>query len=178
MTYPDDLYRSWRNEGSYFNQMLDCGESYNRWVEIALEHLPIDVFSKNKDKLVFVSTAERDGTRLARVNCESREVIVLSERILPKRGASLGDDDVRYFVFVVLHEIVHAIKKHKSPKFDALAENEFQAQEDEADSLALNWFNSYVRAQQNRHMKELTLEEIEAAQARSRQRMKEQYNGG
>lgn len=177
MTIPRDLYQSWRTEGSYFNDMLDCGENYNRWVEIALEHLPIDVLAENKDKLVFVSTAERDGSRLARKNCENREVIVLSERVLPKRGASLGDDDVRYFVFVVLHETVHAIKKHKSPKFDSLSDEEDRAQEDEADSLALEWFNCYVDAQDNPHMKRLTVEEVEAAQVRSRQRMEERYNG-
>ena len=162
---------------SYLNEMLDCGEYYNPWVVTALEHLPNSVLAENKDKLIFVSTAHRDGSRLARMNCENREVIVLSERILPKRGASLGDDDVRYFVFVVLHETVHAIKKHKSQKFDSLSDEEVQAQEDEADSLALEWFNAYVDAQNNRHMKKLTVEEVKAAQARSRQQMEDQYNG-
>jgi len=157
--------------------MVDCGENYNRWVEIALEHLPIEVLDQNKDKLVFVSTAERDGCRLARQNCENREVIVLSERVLPKRGASLGDDDVRYFVFIVLHEIVHAVKQHKSPKYDALTPDQNNAQEEEADALALEWFNAYVDAQKNPYMKRLTVEEIEAAQARSRDRMEKQYNG-
>lgn len=162
---------------SYFNDMFDCGDYYNNWVAIALEHLPISVLAENKDKLVFVSTAHRDGSRLARMNCENREVIVLSERILPKRGASLGDDDVRYFVFVVLHETVHAIMKHKSQKFDSLSDEEVRAQEDEADSLALKWFNDYVDAQNNPHMKKLTVAEIEAAQERSRQQMEDQYNG-
>lgn len=162
---------------SYFNEMLSCGENYNHWVARALKHLPISVLAENKDKLYFVSTAHRDGSRLARMSCENREVIVLSERILPKRGASLGDDDVRYFVYVVLHETVHAIKKHKSLKFDSLSDEECQAQEDEADSLALEWFNAYVDAQNNPYMKKLTVEEIEVAQARNQQRMEDLYNG-
>ena len=177
MTDVRDLYRSWLSEGSYFNEMLDCGDSYNRWVEIALQHLPVEVFDEFKDKLVFVSTAERDGCRLARRYCEDREVILLSERIRPKPGASLGDPEARYFVFVVLHETVHAIKKHKSPKFDALSPDENQAQEDEANKLALEWFNIYVDAQNNDHMTHLTMDDIEAAQARSRERMKRQING-
>jgi len=39
-----------------------------------------------------------------------------------------------------LHEIAHAIKKHKSPKFDGLTEEQNQAQEEEADNLAFMWF--------------------------------------
>ena len=176
MTDRRDLYRSSHSAGSYLNEMLDCGESYNRWVEIALEHLPIEVFDENKEKLVFVSTAERDGCRLARRYCEDREVILLSERIRPKRGMSLGDTEARYFVFVVLHEIVHAIKKHMSPKFDSLSPEENTAQEDEADTVALEWFNAYVDAQNNEYMTHLTIGEIEAAQAQSQERMKKQFD--
>ncbi len=101
----------------------------------------------------------------------------MSERILPKRGAIEDDPDVRYFIFVVLHEIVHAIKKHKSSKFDSLSDADNQAQEDEADSLALEWFNRHVEALNNPFMKPLTIDEIEAAQERNQRQMKEQYNG-
>lgn len=124
MTVSSDLYRSWRSEGSYFSDMLDCGDRYNRWVEIALEHVPPNILDEYKERLVYVSTADRDGCRLARKYCEEREVILVSERILPKKGVSLGDPDVRYFVFVILHETVHAIKRHQSPKFDSLSESD------------------------------------------------------
>lgn len=177
MSDRDELYRTWRSEGSYLNAMLDCGDFYNQWVEIALEYLPIEVFDDHKENLVFVSAAQRDGCRLARQNCENREVVLLSERILPKRGAIEDDPDVRYFIFVVLHEIVHAIKKHKSPKFDSLSDVDNQAQEDEADSLALEWFNRHVEALNNPYMKPVTIDEIEAAQERNQRQMKEQYNG-
>jgi hypothetical protein len=177
MTVSSDLYRSWRSEGSYFSDMLDCGDRYNRWVEIALEHVPPNILDEYKERLVYVSTADRDGCRLARKYCEEREVILVSERILPKKGVSLGDPDVRYFVFVILHETVHAIKRHQSPKFDSLSESDNIAQENEADALALEWFNSYVAAQKNPYMQRLTMEEVKDAQARSRERMNDLYNG-
>lgn len=177
MTDPDELYRSWRSEGSYLNAMLDCGDFYNGWVEIALGYLPIEVFDEQKENLVFVSTAQRDGCRLARKNCEDREVILLSERVLPKSRAKEDDSNVRYFIFVLLHEVVHAIKKHKSPKFDSLSDADNQAQETEADSLALEWFNQHIAALNSPYMKPLTVEEIEVAQEHNQQKMKEQYNG-
>jgi len=31
------LYESWRIPGSYFNRMLDCGDRYDQWAQIALE---------------------------------------------------------------------------------------------------------------------------------------------
>jgi hypothetical protein len=34
-----DLYESWMIGGSYFNRMIDCGSSRNRWVEVALGYL-------------------------------------------------------------------------------------------------------------------------------------------
>ena len=74
-------------EGSYFNHMLDCGDRYNQWVKIALGYLPIEILDENSENLVFISTAQRDACRVARFYCENREVILLSERILPKQGA-------------------------------------------------------------------------------------------
>jgi Zn-dependent peptidase ImmA (M78 family) len=45
-----------------------------------------------------------------------------------------------------LHEVAHAIRKHKSPRFDNLTEQENQAQEDEAHTIATEWFNERVEA--------------------------------
>ncbi len=158
--------------------MLDCGGKYNQWVQNALMYLPMKVFDDHKENLIFSSTAERDGCRMARHSCENREVILLSERILPKKGAAEDQKEVRYFIFVVLHEIVHAIKKHKSPKFDSLSASESQAQEDDADSLALDWFNQHIEALNNTYLKSLTMEEVDDARERNQRRMEEQYNGG
>ena len=47
----DKLYASWMIEGSYLNNMLDCGDRYNQWVENALRYLPVEVLDEHKDKL-------------------------------------------------------------------------------------------------------------------------------
>ena len=141
--------------------MLECGHLYNPWVQIALEYLPRAVLDENKENLVFISTAQRDACRVARHYCENREVIILSERIFPKlserffpkQGADVRKPKVRYFIFVVLHEVVHAVKKHKTLKFDDLTRQENKAQEDEADKIAMGWFNEHVKARNNQYLK-------------------------
>lgn|SRR5574340_719675 len=113
------LYQSSIVRGSYFNRMLGCGP-YDRWVEIALGYLPRDVLDEHKEDLAFISMAHRDGCRLSRVLCETREIILLSDHVLPKGRTDEGQPDVRYFIYVVLHEVAHAIRKHKSPQYDSL----------------------------------------------------------
>lgn len=170
MTDDRQLYVSSIFRGSYFNRMLDCGP-YSQRVEIALRYLPRDVLEEHKEKLAFISMAHRDGCRLARAVCENREVIVLSEHVLPKAHADETQSDVRYFIYVVLHEVAHAIKKHRSPQYDSLTEEEFDAQEEEADRLALQWFNEHIAILANPRLPAITREEIELAQAKSREIM-------
>jgi hypothetical protein len=177
MTELETLYASWTIEGSYLNAMLDCGDRYNRWVEIALGYLPIEVFDEHKENLVFVSTAQRDACRLARHYCENREVILLSDRILPKQGADEGQPEVRYFIFTVLHEVAHAIKKHKSQKFDGLSEGQNQTQEEEADSLAFGWFNHHIKELNNENLPPLTTEDVEGVQHNNQVIMEQLYAG-
>src|SRR3989304_8948648 len=121
--------------------------------------------------------AHRDGCRLARVLCETREVIVLSEHVLPKAHANAGQPDVRYFIYVVLHEVAHAIRKHRSPEYDSLTSDEVDTQEREADALAFQWFNDHITALPNPYLPVITLDEIARAQARSQEIMKELLNG-
>ncbi len=173
----NELYASWMAKGSYFNLMIDCGDLYNQWVENALRYLPPEILDANKEKLVFISTAQTDACRVARNYCENREVIFLSERILPKLGASEGQPKVRYFIFTVVHEVAHAIKKHKSPKFDNLSEVEIQAQEDEADKMALDWFNQYIVERNNKYLKPLTPQEIKIQQDKNIELMEKLHTG-
>ena len=170
------LYQSSIIRGSYFSRMLDCGP-YDRWVEIALGYLPRDVLDEHKEGLAYISMAYRDGCRLARVICENREVIVLSDHVLPKGHTDEGQPEVRYFIYVVLHETAHAIKKHRSPKYDSLSAEEFEAQEHEADALAFQWFNDHIALLGNPYLPAITHEEIEAAQAWSQEVMKRLLNG-
>lgn len=157
---------------NYADLMLDCGDEHNRWVAEALNYLPCEVFEKYKGSFVFTSTVNRDACRVARHYCETREVILLSERILPSQKVTdVTHPKARYFIYVVLHEVAHAIKNHKSPMFDHLTNEECEAQELEADELAMSWFNDYVAKLNNKYLLPITVQEIEAAQAANRELM-------
>jgi hypothetical protein len=177
MTNINKLYEPWKRRGSYFDLMIDCGDLYNQWVQVALEYLPYAVLDENKERLLFTSTAVLDACRVARHYCENREIILLSERILPKKGANGGQPEVRYFIFAVLHEVAHAIKKHKSKKFDNLTDQENLAQEEEADAISLSWFNEHVKELNNRYIKPLTIEEINEMRKKNQVLMEELYTG-
>jgi len=101
----------------------------------------------------------------------------LSERILPKQHVNEGQPEVRYFIYVVLHEVAHAIKKHKSPKLDKLTREEYQAQEDEADRLALEWFNHHIEDIGNPYLKPLTEEDVKIEQEKQQVVREQLYTG-
>jgi len=158
-----------------FNAVLDCGYRHNRWLEIALKYLPEDVL-KNKEELLFTATATRDACRVARYYCKTREIILISERILPSMNIQYQTDPkARYFIYVVLHEVAHAIRRHKSPLLDDLSEEERKNQEKEADDLAMKWFNDHVGKLNN--LPPITKEEIEAAQEEQQKVMKKLMDG-
>jgi hypothetical protein len=127
--------------------LINCGGDYaNTAVRSVLEeYLPPDVLSAFSGRLAFLSTTCVDGVRLTKSFCRDREVIVLSERIIPARS---GDEEFhpayRYFIFVVLHEVAHACRDHLSPSLDGLSAEEADAQERETDELALKWFNEHA----------------------------------
>jgi hypothetical protein len=58
-----------------------------------------------KGKRAFVSMTESDG----------RHLVILSERIVPRVKLTETALSVRYFVFVVSHEIAHAYCDHPPP---------------------------------------------------------------
>ena len=174
MANGDTLYQSWLIKGSYFNRMLDCGHWYNQWVENALHYLPREILDEHKENLVFIAMGHRNGTRLA-PEIREREVIVLSEHVLPKTHANEGQKEVRYFIYTVLHEVAHAIRKHDRP--DKISQQEIDAQEKEADDLALAWFNQHVASRNNPYLPPLTREEVEEAMQKNREIMEKQYDG-
>jgi hypothetical protein len=103
------------------------------------------VLSTFSGRLALLSTTAVDGIRLTRSFCRDREVIVLSERIIPSK---LGDEEFhpgyRYFIFVVLREVAHACRGHLSPSLDGITPEETDAQKREANELALKWFNEHA----------------------------------
>jgi len=151
------------------NIIISCGSRYDPWVRYALKYLPTNILFECKDKLAFFSTAEKDACRVPSAICEQGEIILLSERILPKKG---DDSKERYFVFVVLHEIAHAVKQHQSPLLDRLSQDEISAQKKEADELALSWFNDYVEKNKHLNIEPLTLGEIEKVKSKNQELMK------
>jgi hypothetical protein len=159
-----------------FNAILDCGHWHNRWLEIALEYLPEEFLQNAKEEILFISTATRDACRVARYYCETREIILISERILPSMNTHYQSDrKARYFIYVILHEVAHAIRKHKSPLFDDLSEEESENQEKEADDLAMKWFNDHVGGLDN--LSPITKEDIERAQEEQQRAMKKLMDG-
>jgi hypothetical protein len=162
-------------EGSYFNKMFHAGNLYNQWLEIALGYLPDDILDQFKGNLLIISNTQRDACRLPRSLAKDREIIFLSERIMPKQGGDSGQPKARYFIFCVLHEIAHALRNHLSPMWDNLTKAENDKQEAEADELALAWFNARVRAVANPYEPEMTKEEIKTQEDYFRDLMKKEH---
>jgi hypothetical protein len=149
--------------------LIDCGVDYsNAAVRSVLEdYLPPDVLSAFDGRLAFVSTTVVDGVRLTKSFCRDRDVIVLSERIIPvKSGDEEFHPDYRYFIFVVLREIAHACKDHLSPPWDDLTAAQVETQTREADELALKWFNEH--ASTTLFQPPLTVAEVEELREKAR----------
>jgi hypothetical protein len=178
MTTQFQLSKSQIFENGYFNAILDCGFTHNWWLKRALKYLPEGLFDKNTEGFLFTSTANRDACRIARHYCQSREIILISERILPgKNVVNETDPKARYFIYVVLHEVAHAVRKHKSPELDNLTKDEIEAQEKEADELAMSWFNDHVTERKNEHLLPIKKQEIEATQYKNKELMKKMKAG-
>ena len=149
--------------------LIDCGGAYaNAAVRSVLEnYLPSDVLSAFDGRLAFVSTARVDGVRLTKNFCRDRDVIVLSERIIP---VTSEDEEFhpgyRYFIFVVLREIAHACKEHVSPFSNDLTAPQVESQTREAEELALKWFNEH--ASTTLFQPPITITEIEEFRGKAR----------
>jgi hypothetical protein len=149
--------------------LIDCGGAYaDAAVRSVLEnYLPSDVLSAFDGRLAFVSTLGVDGVRLTKSFCRDRDVIVLSERIIP---VTSEDEEFhpgyRYFIFVVLREIAHACKDHLSPLSDDLTGAQLETQTREADELAMKWFNEH--ASTTLFQPPITISEIEEIRGKAR----------
>ena len=170
MTGIQELYRPWQINGTFLNRMLHCGGRSNSWLQAVLtDFFPADLFDIWKDKIAFVSTASNDAFRIAIKTRLERELIFVSEHIIPPPGAALDHPDVRYFIFVALHELVHVIKQHKPP--NEILEEANKIQEEEADRFAFEWFNGYVKRMKNPYLTEFTVQELNEAKARNAEKL-------
>ena len=150
--------------------LITCGSDYaNAAVRSVLEeYLPPDVLSALNGRLAFLSTTCVDGVRLPKSFSRDRDVIVLSERIMPSSGDEESHPGYRYFIFVVLHEVAHACRDHLSPSLDGLSAAEADAQERETEELALKWFNDH--ASTTLFQPPLTVAEVEELRENARSR--------
>ena len=145
--------------------MFDCSQDAKFWIIHALNCLPEDVRATQQDRLAFVCMDTSDGRRLTPAFCQEREIIILSERIVPRGCLPQDDLKVRYFVFAVLHEIAHGVSRHLPP--NQISEQQDAAQEKEAHTLAFAWFNNYIRTRNSPDLREFTEEELMQAQSTS-----------
>ncbi len=149
-----------------FPGVIDCDLKEKKWIELALRYLPDNIYSTEGKGLVFFSLGKMDACRLPH-KYKKYELIIISDRIFPYPDQPENELTVKYFIFTVLHEVVHAIKKHRSPLFDKLSSEEIKQQEDEADELALTWFNSHVAAQKTGNLTPMTKPELNKAMEQS-----------
>lgn len=139
--------------------LIDGGRSHTRWIEIALEYVPEEVLAKEGDNLAIIGIGETGACRLPEQYRE-REIVLLADWIFPPVMHSEGDEVGRFFIISLLHEIAHAICRHKSPRLDQLTPAENLSQEDEADRMAVKWFNCHVERVGSEFMRPTTTTEF------------------
>ena len=138
----NDLYLTSLEKGSYFNRMLHGGDKFNMWAEIALrDYLPKVIFHDLKEDLSFFCGSHADGSHIPKSVVGDREIIIISERVLPPSGTRAKDPDGQNFIKIIFHEVAHAYLKHKSQFFDQLTQEQADQQEVEANELAYKWLD-------------------------------------
>jgi len=162
------------------DKIVHVGVNNDGWINLALKYLPDDVLEWIEKNLIIVSNPERAGCRVPRSVCDEKEIIIISELLYPENGDYYAGDKeqnyspaVRYLIFIVLHEIAHAIHDDLSPTYAHLEEPEVKKQEDKADAQALEWFNKVAIEKQE---KQLSHEEINSAKSELNKRANKYYN--
>jgi len=141
--------------------MLFCDSIHNKWVETSLLYLPDEVYEQIEEKVAFTNLAS-DACRLGSKVCQFDEIIIFSPWILPDSFFTETDLVAKYFIYCVLHEIAHVYLTHEPP--DELSHSENQKQENEAENLAMEWFNKYAIDNASRGLNAITIEEIRSQQ--------------
>jgi hypothetical protein len=117
-------------------------------MEIALSYLPESVFLELDGNLAVLAVGSVGACRLTDQYRE-RELVIISDWLFPPSGDTEAEDTGRFFIVSLLHEVAHALSRHRSPKLDGLSAEECRAQEDEADLLAIDWFNHHVTSREH-----------------------------
>lgn len=139
--------------------LIDSDPAQRRWIEIAFNYLPEGALKGMQAELAVIAIGRLGACRLPDQYRE-RELVLIADWLFPSAGNSEGDDTGRLFIFTLLHEIAHAVCRHKSPLLDKLSPETNQAQEDEADQLAVAWFNQHIGKQENEYLKTMRRDEF------------------
>ena len=121
--------------------MIYCDYQFGKWIEVALDYLPDEIYERVDNKIGF-TVLKSDGFRLARKTKAHDDVIILSPWIFPKEVVSENNKVIKYLIFCVLHEIAHVICDHKPP--DEIPRQVNESQESEANTKAFAWYNEYA----------------------------------
>ena len=151
----------WRSRGSNMVIQFSCSDDAKTNITHAIQCIPLpEIEGMN---ILFVCIDNSDARRLVMENYKEFEIIVISEFVVPRNWRIEDDWTKRYFNFVILHEVAHALLKHKSP--NQLSANEHEKQETDADTKAMEWLNSYF---ESKKMALFTSDELELSQTRVR----------
>lgn len=150
---PADVLHKFTCKGDTLNSgiLISGDPSQLFWNKKALEYLPKDVKKRESKNLTIVGVGELGGCRLPK-HYREREIILLSDWIFPPPSHSEGDETGKFLIITLLHEIAHAVLRHKSPKNDKLSPEEDEYQETEADSTAIDWYNQHIESIDNEYL--------------------------
>lgn len=138
---------------------FSCSREAEMNITHAIQCIPLNQIKGMK--ILFVCIDSSDARRLVMENYEGFEIIVISEFVIPRKWKTEDDWAKKYFNYVVLHEVAHALLQHKSPR--NLTKEQNDEQENDADELAMSWFNEYLSSKE---MEVYSDTELEKAQQR------------
>jgi hypothetical protein len=142
----------------------------------ALRYLPEDILTWVSDNVVYFTTyGKKYGSRLSRGICQTKEIIIISEKTFPRQFDETALAS-RFFIFIVLHETAHAWLQHKCRVCDKISDDECQKQEDEATALALGWYNDYALTHSISQLEEDHIEKFHSELDRTVDEWEETWN--
>jgi hypothetical protein len=140
---------------------FSCSSVAETNITHAIQCIPLNEIDEMN--FLFVCIDSSDARRLVMENYQNFEIVIISEFVVPRTWRTEDEWSKRYFNFVVLHEVAHALLQHKSPNQITLDEN--STQENDADVLAMRWLNEYF---QHKKMAQFTEQELDIAQKKIR----------
>jgi uncharacterized protein (DUF2342 family) len=130
-----------------FGGMNSVDEEFRCIIAKAMANLPMNVVEWASEKVFFVSSSDEYLAFSLYIKGwkHIQGFILLSEALRKKPEKTK--------TFIIAHEIAHQKLKHVSAVFSNLTNEEADAQEQEADDLALKWLSSDYKTERERFLK-------------------------